>query len=257
MNTYKNFVINLVSRVGEIMRNDFRLGMQKGWKEDNTPVTATDIAINKLVIEEIRKSFPEHSVLGEEDGNQGKSDLVWVCDPLDGTVPFSHGYPIFVFSIALTRKGKSVLGAIYDPVMDRLAFAEKGKGAFLNNKKITVSQKNDFANALINLDADYRLPLRQRLIQKEVFATTLYSAVYGGLLVACGEFVAEIYDYNKPWDGAAVKVIVEEAGGKVTDLLGNEQRYDQPINGFIASNGPLHNELVELIKSTPTSERSN
>lgn len=249
MNEYRDVAVDLARQAGEIMRQNFAIGMKKDWKDDNTPLTITDTRINTLVIETILKKFPTHGVLGEEECSKDfeKAEYIWVCDPLDGTIPFSHGYPTFAFSLALTKNGESILGVVYDPMMDRLLIAEKGKGTIMDGKKITVSKTDTFRQSLVSTHSDSRLgPMRTNLIAQKAWAITFNSAVYGGMLVACGEFVAEIYDYRKPWDGAALKIIVEEAGGKVTDLLGNEQRYDGPINGFIASNGVLHDKLVAL-----------
>ena len=115
--------------------------MDKTIKKDGSPVTKTDLAINKLVIDRVKKYFPSHGVLGEEQSNYvEKADYVWVCDPVDGTIPFSRGMPTCMFSLGLTFKGKPILGVGYDPFIDRLIFAELGKGAFLNGKKIHVSR---------------------------------------------------------------------------------------------------------------------
>lgn len=258
METYKKFAIDIAVKVGEIMLANFSLGMKKDWKKDNTPLTATDIAINKLVIKEIANNFPDHSLLGEEESNMHNSEYVWVCDPVDGTIPFSHGYPAFMFSLALTRAGESILGVMYDPILNRMFYAEKGKGAFLNGNKIKVSPVNGFKKAMINLDTDFRLiDLRNKLVERDAYATTFYGATYGASLVACGEFVAEVYEYSKPWDGAAAKIIIEEAGGKVTDIIGKEQRHDKRINGFVATNGLMHNELIGLIKESLENNRHN
>ena len=250
---YKNFVIDLAYKAGERMRKDFTLGMKKEWKKDKTPVTVTDTFVNQMVIDSISKKFPEHSVLGEEISNlKDDAEFVWVCDPIDGTIPFSHGFPIFAFSLALVKDGKPILGVIYDPILDRLVYAEKDKGATLNGKPIKVSSASSFSERTIidgGIQALGLLGLDEKIQKREVLTTRIYSCVYGGMLVALGEFIAEIYRYINPWDAAAVKIVVEEAGGKVTDLLGLEQRYDQEINGFIASNGRVHDELVRRAKN--------
>jgi len=249
---YKDFAIDLAYKAGERMRKDFTLGMKKEWKEDKTPVTVTDIFVNQLVIDSISKKFPEHSILAEEISNLKDSEHVWVCDPIDGTIPFSHGFPIFAFSLALVKDGKPILGVIYDPILDRLVYAEKDKGATLNGKPIKVSSASSFSERTIidgGIQALGLLGLDEKIQKREVLTTRIYSCVYGGMLVALGEFIAEIYRYINPWDAAAVKIVVEEAGGKVTDLLGLEQRYDQEINGFIASNGRVHDELVRRAKN--------
>lgn len=251
MKDYKDFSIDLARKAGKIMKNNFSLGMKKEWKTDGTPLTITDTSINRLVINEIEKDYPSFGIIAEEESRPKDSEYTWVCDPLDGTIPFSHGYPTFVFSLALTENGESILGVIYDPIMDRMLFAEKGKCAFLNSKKIKVSnQKTLNSRSIINYDAEVRgNKIRDSLLEKECYVSTLYSAVYASLLVACGQFTAELYGHKYPWDGAAAKIIIEEAGGKVTDFDGKEQRYDRNINGFIASNGLVHDELLKICKN--------
>lgn len=247
------FAEGLAREAGKIMRENFSLsstGMKKEWKSDNTPLTVTDTAINKLVIEAISKAYPSHSVIGEEASNLKESEYTWVCDPVDGTIPFSHGFPTFAFSLALTKNGESILGVMYDPIMDRMISAEKGKGAHLNGQKISVSSEKEITKqSFVELNTDDRMTsLRAYLHEKECYVPTIYSCVYASMLVATGEFVAAIYPYDKPWDAAAVKIVVEEAGGKVTDLKGAEQRYDGKVNGFVASNAHVHDELLRALK---------
>lgn len=239
---------HLAQQAGVIMRQNFTIGMKKEWKEDSTPVTVTDKTINTLVIETISKELPSHGVLGEEQSTDLDREYVWVVDPVDGTMPFSHGSPTFMFSLALTHLGKPILGVMYDPIVDRLLWAELGTGAYLNGTQITVSKANTISQTMINLDADILPPqFRKTLNDMGAWCATYQSTVYGSMLVACGEFTAEIYAYNKPWDAAAVKIVVEEAGGIVTDLYGNEQRYDKEIQGFIATNRQLHPLFVTLL----------
>ena len=246
-----DFAKDLAYKAGKIIRTNFSLGMKKQWKADGTPLTLTDKIVNELVINKITKKFPTHSILGEEKKLMKKnSSFTWVCDPVDGTIPFSHGYPTFTFSLALVKDGKAILGVVYDVMLERLFWAERGGGAFLNDKRIFVNKHNSLDNQLINLDADFSSfygKFQEKVFKKNVFVSVLYSATYGGILVACGEYIAEAYGSNKPWDGAAISVIVEEAGGKVTDIYGNDQKYDREINGFIASNGLVHKEIIEII----------
>jgi len=245
--TYKQFALKIAKQAGKIMRQNFKAGMAKKFKADGTPVTVTDIAVNKMVITEVKKYFPGHDVLGEEEShrpNHGK--YLWVCDPVDGTLPFSHAIPTFVFALALVKDGEPIVGVIYDPIMDRMLFAEKGKGAFLNNKKIQVSG-HKLAGGAVDWD-HWTLPRPVVLANKTPFYFGINSVLYGSLLVACGEFVGAVYGADKPHDIAAAKIIVEEAGGKVTDRNGKQQRYDRNINWAIVSNGTVHQGLVNLVK---------
>lgn len=253
MKNYISFATELAYKAGEIMRQNLSLGMEKTLKADNSPLTVSDTAINKMVIEAVTKEFPTHSIMGEEESYKKESEYIWLCDPIDGTIPFSSGIPISTFSLALVRNGVPILGIIYDPFMDRLFVGEKGKGAFINNKKIAVSQDTIIKSQTLYLGwwkySMYDLLLvRRELNNKGCKIMDFCSFAYAGALVAVGEFSAVIFGDRFPWDGAAVKVIVEEAGGKCTDLAGNEQRYDREINGFIVSNGNIHDELLALVK---------
>ena len=247
-----NFAVALAREAGAIMKENFALGMQKEWKENDTPLTATDKRVNALVIERIQEQYPGHSIVAEEGSAITDNEYVWVCDPVDGTTPFSHGYPIFVGSLALTKNGGSILGVVYDPILDRLFTAEKGNGAYLNGKRFSASSAREFSRtSLISVDGEARFPsLRQKIRDTGASALNMFSCVYTSMLVASGEFVATIFGNDTPWDAAAVKIIVEEAGGRVTNLRGEEQAYHVPTNGFIASNGPLHQEIVELVRSS-------
>lgn len=250
MRTELEFAIDLAKQAGEIMKQNFSIGMKKDWKADNTPLTVTDTTINTLVLNAVQNVYPLHSFLGEEGSRIIESEYTWVCDPVDGTMPFSYGYPTFVFSLALTKNGESVLGVIYDPICNRLLHAEQGQGAFLNGEKISVSKESEITTkSFISVNGDSQfLSLRNQLVISGCRVPNLYSCVYSGMLVATGEFLAEIFVHKNPWDGASVKIIVEEAGGKVTSLLGDEQRYDRPISGFVASNGLIHQKLIDMIK---------
>lgn len=255
MKTYKQFGINLALRAGEIMMQNFAFDMKREWKADNTPVTVSDIAINKMVIESILNEYPNHGILGEEESFLKDGEYVWVCDPLDGTMPFSFGMPTFTFALALTHNGDPIVGVVYDPVMKRMYTAEKGEGAYLNEKKITVSQAAVFKNQFIGLEASHRAPyifdnFRSMVDEKGVRFISLACLTYSSLFVAKGEFLASIYAKSAPWDCAAVKIIIDEAGGKTTDLFGNEQRYDKPVKGFIGSNGVIHKQLVDMMHKT-------
>ena len=252
------FAKDLALEAGKIMKANFTLNMEKQWKEDASPLTVADTTINRLVIDKVRAEYPDHNVKGEEESALGnESSYLWVCDPVDGTIAFSHGLPISTFSLALVQDGISQLGVVYDPFMDRMFSAEKGKGSFLNNEAIKVSELgitslNKSAMAIENFArAKYDLIETERfLTEKNVKLMKLCSIVYPTVLVANGEFIGTIFPHDTAHDAAAIKIIVEEAGGKVTDLFGNDQRYDQPIKGFIASNSKIHEELVKIVADT-------
>lgn len=251
----KKFAINLVKKAGKIIRDNFTLGMKKEWKDDESPVTATDKEINHLVEVEVRKNFPNFGLLAEEGSFDEKNKLLWICDPVDGTIPFSHGCPNCVFSLALVRDGEPQLGVILDPFLNRLFFASSGQGAFLNGQPIHVSSQTEIKNSAVGITIwrNARYDLRQfnsLLVDSSAFIISSGSTAYMGMLVAGGEFAANVWPGNTPWDIAALKVIVKEAGGKVTDFFGHDQRYDTEIRGSVASNGRVHDELLEMIKKS-------
>lgn len=251
---YKKFAEEFARKAGAIMLQNFRLGMKKEWKADNSPVTETDLKINALLIEEIKKNFPSHGIKGEEESNlNGNEEYIWVCDPVDGTVPFSHGIPISTFSLALTKNGESVVGVIYDPFQDRLYSAQKDGGAYLNGNKISVSINSGFKGSVCEMEmSDISKfdvsKLFMAMLSERIKVLKFVSVIYPSALVAAGELLFTIYPGGNAHDAASVKIIVEEAGGKVTDIYGNEQKYDREINGFIASNGVMHDQIVELSK---------
>ncbi len=250
MISYKQFAVSLAVTAGKIMRQNFTIGMHKEWKEDSSPLTETDLAINDLVVTSVHKNFSDHGILAEEGSYFNNEEYVWVCDPVDGTNPFSHGYPLFTFSLALTKNGYPVLGLLYDPMLDRLVIAESGGGAFLNDKLISVSDSPSLARSLVALEVNnprYN-GLRDKLIYEGCLLTSFACISYSSLLVAIGEFKAAIWYGHSPWDGAAVQIIIEEAGGVCTDIKGCTQRYDREINGIVASNKKIHPRLIEMIK---------
>lgn len=253
--TYKKFATDLAKQAGKIMQDNFSLGMKKITKIDGSPVTKTDLAINKLVVTAVKKYFSKTSVLGEEQSYVVKgSDLVWVCDPVDGTIPFSHGVPTCAFSLALCQQGLPILGVAYDPFLNRMFVAEKGKGTFFNGKKIKVSDNKVLKGAYISIGMPwngmkYPMPgLIEELVFKLKGNSFPYSSVvYWGCLLAAGEIDGMVLGGGEAYDLAAVKIIIDEAGGKFTDVFGKDQKYDGLVRGCIAANKHLHKDLLRLV----------
>lgn len=226
-------------------------------KSDRTIVTKADTEINERVIELLKVETPDYSVWGEEQSSiiEGAA-YTWVCDPVDGTMPFSKGIPVSSFSLALVNEaGQSVVGVVYDPFQGRLFEAVKGTGAFMNGERITVSDKASLDDAYIdeelwiNEEEDITFDNPKDILNKAgAKITTQCSAVIMGCFVAKGAYEAMVFGQGKPEDIAALAVIVPEAGGKVTDLFGNDQRYDTNIKGAIVSNGAIHDELLKVIQ---------
>lgn len=252
---YFVFASRLSKRAGREMLKRFDpMGFPAKVKADMSAVTEVDLYLNQLVIDAVHARFPQHDILAEEGSSlKNKSDYVWVCDPLDGTRQFAMGTANFAFSLALTYRGEPVLGVIYEPYTNKLFHAIKGKGAMRNNKRIHVSKKNKLSDSLCFFTSSIRstyniLGLIPILIANAKRVYNFACCTVESDLVASGFAEAVIYANNSAHDFAAVKIIVEEAGGKVTDLWGNEQRYDQPIKGVIVSNGLVHQQLLRLVR---------
>jgi len=220
----------------------------------NNLVTEVDKMSEDKIIEIIRKHFPDHSIISEEVGELLKpSDYQWIIDPIDGTVNFAHGIPICCVSIALKYKDDLLLGAVYNPMMKELFFAEKGKGATLNGIPINVSKKTDFKKACLVTGFPYKWPdsashpikVFERFVMEGLPIRRLGSAAIDLCWVACGRFDG-FWEYNlSSWDVAAGYLIVQEAGGIVTNFEGD------PYNVFeretLATNGFIHAEMLQAI----------
>ena len=221
----------------------------------NNLVTEADHASEKVIMDLIRASFPGHYILSEEMGEVIQdSNYKWIIDPIDGTVNFAHGIPICCVSIGIEKDDQMIMGAVYNPFMNELYFAERGEGATLNEKKIRVSTKEKVINACMVTGFPYTyldlpngpLQVFERFIRKGIPVRRLGSAAIDLCWVAAGRFDGFYEHKLQAWDSAAGFIIVEEAGGRVTDLQGGAYSPYQP--GIIASNGVLHDELVEWIK---------
>ncbi len=221
----------------------------------NNLVTEVDKHSEKRIIEVIRAAFPSHSIISEEVGELKKdSEYEWIIDPIDGTVNFAHGIPICCVSIGLLHKGEMLMGAVFNPMMNEFFFAEKGKGATLNGKPIKVSAKDNFKKAFLVTGFPYNWPetaehpirVFERMILEGLPVRRLGSAAIDLCWVACGRFDG-FWEYNlQAWDVAAGYLIVQEAGGRVSNFDGN------PCTVFekqtLATNGLIHDHMVQVIK---------
>lgn len=261
MDQFLQFAKEIAYEAGHIMKKYFFHNNEACYKCDNTIVTKADKDINDLLIKKVKEKFPMHSVDGEEK-QFGKSNYVWVCDPVDGTAMYSRHVPVSVFSLALVVDGVPLVGVVYDPWTDNLYSAVKNCGAYINNEKIHVSDiKLEDMRSVSNFDmwpeADYNLYDAIKELGQKTYFVSIASVIRASCCVASGDFNLAIFPgtNHKNCDIAAIKVIVEESGGKVTDLFGNEQRYDNSINGAIISNGVVHDEVVNIIKKSITNKK--
>lgn len=223
-------------------------------KSKNDFVTVVDKASEKLVVSAIRRHFPTHAIQGEEDGYSPGRDFLWIIDPLDGTSNYIHTFPLFAVSIGIMDRKGLCAGVIYDPLHREMFWAEKGRGAFLNRRRIRVSAVKRLADALVTTGIPFRARARYREYMRSLERISLAtvglrrggSAALDMAYVACGRFDAFWEMDLSPWDIAAGTLIVAEAGGRVTDLWG---RGDSLKNGdTLATNGRVHAQLCRITR---------
>jgi len=252
----KETLINATEAAALVLKHYFTSkNLQVSNKEGiNNLVTEADHASDKAIIETIKETFPDHFILSEETGSSAtSSEYKWIIDPIDGTVNYAHGIPICCVSIGLEKEGKMLMGAVYNPFMKEFYFAEKGKGATLNGDVIKVSDETEVIRSCLVTGFPYTYldmpngPLEcfERFIRKGIPVRRLGSAAMDLCWVAAGRFDGFYEHKLNAWDSAAGFLLVEEAGGKVTDYKGSEYSPYQPH--ILATNGKIHDEMLRWI----------
>jgi len=215
-------------------------------------VTTADVKAENKIVETIKNKFPEHGfILEESDNFNESSEYVWIIDPIDGTTSFAHNYPMFSISIALFKNKEPLLGVVFAPYMKELFHAERGKGAFLNNKKISVSKNKSLKTSIVATGFPYneRKKIIKYLTKVAEVAQGIRrsgSAAIDICYIAVGRVDAYYELGLKIMDTAAAQLILKEAGGKVTDFEGNKILDD--YKKVVASNNLVHDELLNLLK---------
>lgn len=252
-----NFAIETAKDAGRVLMEKFGRIEAVTKKGDINLVTEADLASEALIIERIKSHFPRHSILAEEAGNAviigDEGGHKWIIDPLDGTTNFAHGYPCFCVTIALEHDGEIVLGVTYDPTRDELFAAERGQGATLNGKRMSVSATDALGDALIVTGFPYDIARRndfaRHLTQMLLSCRGVRrdgSAAIDMAYVACGRFDGFWEEGLNPWDMAAGLLLIEEAGGRVSNYDGSEfDLYQPPV---LASNGLVHAEMSAILR---------
>lgn len=230
------------------------------------PVTESDLQAQEIIMSVIRRYFPGHAFLAEEDvaerakeqrlppASQSTPPPCWIIDPLDGTVNYAHGFPMFCVSIAYEAGGVLEYGVIYDPLRDELFEAGKGAGAYLNGQAIRVSRTELMERALLATGFPY--DIRERLPETAARLSNMLaltqgvrragSAALDMAYVACGRFDGFYEENLKPWDTAAGLLLISEAGGVITTFDGGPYTIFSP--NLAASNGRLHAAMLEALK---------
>jgi myo-inositol-1(or 4)-monophosphatase len=239
---------------GRLLRQHWNETHLVRWKGQADPVTEMDRQAEELIADMLRQSYPTYGLVGEEGGEQFLSDAPrWLVDPLDGTTNYMRGYPLFAVSIGLEREGQLVAGVVYNPVLDELFAAQRGQGATLNGKPIHVAPTTDLRSSVLasgfpydarqdeNNNGTHWASFLRRVLSMRADASAALDLCH----VAMGRIDGFWELVLGPWDMAAGVVIVEEAGGRVTQVSGEPFSPYQPT--VLASNGHLHAEMLAVL----------
>lgn len=240
---------NIISRHANELDN---LNVEQ--KSRNDFVSEVDKLAESEIIDTIKKAYPDHAILAEESGQHGDSDHVWMIDPLDGTTNFLHGYPQYAVSIACKIRNHIEIAVVYNPATDELFTAERGRGAMLNNKRIRVSPRPNLDGALIatgipfspDRDFDAYLDVLRKFMGRPAGIRRGGAAALDLAYVAAGRVDGYWEGMLKPWDVAAGILLVQEAGGLVSDFENNK---DYLSNGnIVAGNPKMHADIMAQLK---------
>src|SRR3989338_7557560 len=236
-----------------IKRNLGKVG-RVDYKGEINLVTDIDRKAESVIINKIRKNFPKDSILSEEAGRKSREgDFLWVIDPIDGTTNFYRSFPFFCVSIAIARNDDILFGVIYDPMRDELFFAKKGRGAFLNRKRIEVSRTKRLSSGFLATGFSYGVRKSRntnvnnfsRFLKRSLVVRRAGSAALDLAYVAYGRFDGFWELDLHPWDAAAGYLIVREAGGRITRFDGS--KYSYLDKDLLASNGLIHNQMISIL----------
>lgn len=252
-----NFIKQVALDAGAVLVQ--RLGSARiSKKGDIDLVTEADIAAEELIIDRIRSYYPRHGILAEESGEavtvgDTASEWRWIIDPLDGTTNYAHGYPCFCVSIGVEHNGKLEFGVIYDPMRNELFAAERGQGATLNDRRIRVSDVEELSKAMLVTGFPYNVRERPDFAREFVIFTMNAQAVRRDgsaaidlAYIACGRFDGFWEDGLNPWDMAAGILLIEEAGGRVSNF--NDEPLSIYTKKVLATNGLVHQPMLDFLK---------
>lgn len=247
------FALDICEQAGRIARSHFSAGVDVEAKADGSPVTRADKECERLIRDAVASRFPDDGILGEEEGeSQAKAGgRRWIIDPIDGTYNFARGIPIFATLLALEKDGEIVLGVVNNPAFGDLFWAEKGSGAFKNGERIHVSDRSKLSESCFNFGQLTRVVGGglwdgfSQIVSK-TGRQRGFGDYFGFALVFEGKAEAMLEVGVCTWDLAPMKIIVEEAGGRFTDLTGSNSVY---TGSCLISNGLIHDELMSCLKS--------
>ena len=234
--------IKAAKLAGEKLEYYFETLLEHEEKEDKSFVTKADTEADQLIIDLIKENYPEHQIITEENGTIGpENEHVWVVDPLDGTLNFTRGIPLFCTSIAVVQKGEPIVAVIYNPVTKSLFHAEKGRGAFWNDEKIQVSEISETGAENKAKTLEIYNKFYHEFKSQRILASAALELAY----VASGRLEGFVSVGLRSWDVFGGVLLVREAGGKVTDFAGKD--WSSSCTHFLASNGGVHQQILSLI----------
>jgi histidinol-phosphatase len=242
------FALELAELADSISLQRFRaVDLHVETKPDLTPVTDADRAVERALRERIAAERPGETVLGEEEGDEG-GDVRWILDPIDGTKNFTRGIPVWATLIALAREGRVVCGVASAPALGHRWWAARGEGAWRDGDRLHVSGVESLEDATVSFSRSSLVSGTEQVLEltRRAWHMQPFSDFWAHLLVAEGALEVSVEHTLAPWDIAALQVIVEEAGGRLTDLAG-EARIDG--GSGVSTNGLLHDEVLALLRA--------
>ena len=264
MQEYVDFALELARAAADVILPFYQGTFEVEVKDDRSPVTEADRRAEAAMRERIKQRYPEHGILGEEFGEKrSASKLKWILDPIDGTVSFVNGVPLFGTLVALAEAGEPLLGVIHFPALDETVWAAKGRGCFYGKKPAAVRRCERLADAVVcasgmhGTDVEIIINSDSSTDEKPVAALGAlirraqnfrgWGDCYGHALVATGRADVMVDPVMSPWDIAALVPIIEEAGGKVTDLDGNRDGIIER-GSLVSTAGAIHEEVLSLLR---------
>lgn len=254
-------------KAGDVLRQHFGKKYTIDFKSRRELVTEVDLKSEKAILSMLKSAHPDYNILSEEKGRENlESEYTWIVDPLDGTTNYTIGNPFFNTTIALAKGREVLLGCVYAPMTGEMFHAEKGKGAFLNGRRLRVSVTADMKRCLLafcygfsQADTERIIRMFGSLIPAARGFTQMRAAALELAFVAAGRLEGFAFPGARPWDVAAGSLLVKEAGGRVTDFSGNEWRLgaDNKCGDLLASNGKIHEEALVLIGSKQKIKQKN
>lgn len=248
-----DFIVDVARGAGIFLKGRLNEKHVINYKGEINIVTEEDRLSEGMIISRIRERYPDHDIFAEESAQMARgSKYRWIIDPLDGTTNYAHGYPVFCVSIAFEEAGEIHAGVIYNPMLDEMFVAEKGKGAFLNGRKITVSNTADLSRSLlatgfpydIRSDGNNNINYFNGMAKSAQAIRRAGSAALDMAYIAAGRFDGFWELKLMPWDTAAGWLMIREAGGVVTDLFGGAFHVEAPH--VLATNGKIHGDMIAL-----------